>query len=73
MRGYLGCCHAGLTVVDNILAAHRTGLTSKPFDVGIQAAAVKGTTGRSKLKGTKWNKAAHLCVRRLDVLIASVF
>ena len=40
MRGYLGCCHAGLTGVDNILAAHGKRLTSKPFDVDIHAAAL---------------------------------
>ena len=63
MRGYLGCCQARLAVVGNILVAHRTGLTSRLFDVGIQAAALVrellGVPGYKGQNGTR--RLTYVC------------
>ena len=68
MLGYLGCCHAGLTVVDNILAAHEKRLFETLRCRYSRCCSVKGTTEpvteRSRLNGTKWYKEAWLFQRR---------
>ena len=61
--GLPGLLPGSLAVVGNILVAHRTGLTSKLFDVGIQAAALVrellGVPGYKGQNGTR--RLTYVC------------